>query len=112
MPSDDRVVSMSDDMDWRDGSVQRTLPDNRGFEWSRSRSRSRGRRRPRRHIPWTALVVLVVIAVGIVLWVENRSQVHLKFLSVHVTAPLWVVAVVNLVIGIILGAALVSRSRR
>ena len=99
-------------MDWRDGSVQRTLPDSAGFEWSRSRSRSRGRRRPRRHIPWTALVILVVIAVGVVLWVENRSDVRLKFLSVHVTAPLWVVAVVNLAIGLILGGALVARSRR
>jgi uncharacterized integral membrane protein len=103
---------MSDDMDWRDGSVQRTMPDSAGFEWSRSRSRSRGRRRARRHIPWTPLVVLVVIVVGIVLWLENRSQVHLKFLSVHVTAPLWVVAVVNLAIGLLLGGVLVARSRR
>jgi uncharacterized integral membrane protein len=54
----------------------------------------------------------VVIVVGIVLWLENRSQVHLKFLSVHVTAPLWVVAVVNLAIGLLLGGVLVARSRR
>ena len=101
-------------MDWRDGSIQRTLPDSSGFEWSRSRSRSRsrGRRRAHRHVPWTPLVILVVIVVGVVLWVENRSQVHLKFLSVHVTAPLWVVAVVNLAIGLILGGLLVARSRR
>jgi uncharacterized integral membrane protein len=82
-----------------------------GMEWSRSRSR--GRRRPRRRVPWVALVVIAFVAVGIVLWVENRGvHVHLTFLSVHVTAPLWVVAVGNLVLGLILGGALVSRSRR
>ena len=102
---------MNDDMDWRDGSVQRTLPEGMGMEWSRSRSR--GRRRPRRRVPWVALVVIVFVAVGIVLWVENRGvHVHLTFLSVHVTAPLWVVAVGNLVLGLILGGAFVSRSRR
>jgi uncharacterized integral membrane protein len=64
-------------------------------------------------VPWVALVVIVFVAVGIVLWVENRGvHVHLTFLSVHVTAPLWVVAVGNLVLGLILGGALVSRSRR
>ena len=102
---------MNDDMDWRDGSVQRTLPEGVGMEWSRSRSR--GRRRPRRRVPWVALLVIVLIAVGIVLWVENRSvHVHLRLLSVHVTAPLWVVAVGNLVLGLIIGGALVARSRR
>ena len=102
---------MNDDMDWRDGSVQRTLPEGMGMEWSRSRSR--GRRRLRRRVPWVALVVIAFVAVGIVLWVENRGvHVHLTFLSVHVTAPLWVVAVGNLVLGLILGGALVSRSRR
>ncbi len=94
---------MNDDMDWRDGSVQRTLPEGVGLEWSRSRSR--GRRRPRRRVPWVALVALVVVAVGIVLWVENRGgRCTCTFLSVHVTAPLWVVAVGNLVLGLILGA--------
>ena len=101
---------MNDDMDWRDGSVQRTLPEGVGLEWSRSRSR--GRHRPRRRIPWTVLLVLVIIAVGIVLWLENRGQVRLTFLSVHVTAPLWVVALANLVLGLILGFALRARSRR
>jgi len=97
-------------MDWRDGAVQRTLPEGLGMEWSRSRSR--GRRRPRRRIPWTALVVIVIVAVGVVLWFENPGEVRLTFLSVHVTAPLWVVAVANLVLGLILGGALVARSRR
>jgi uncharacterized integral membrane protein len=101
---------MNDDMDWRDGSVQRTLPEGVGLEWSRSRAR--GRRRPRRRIPWTVLIVIVIIAVGVVLWLENRGQVRLTFLSVHVTAPLWVVAVANLVLGLILGGAIVARSRR
>jgi len=101
---------MNDDMDWRDGSIQRTLPDGMGLEWSRSRARAH--RRPRRRIPWAVLFVILIIAVGVVLWLENRSQVRLTFLSVHVTAPLWVVAVGNLVLGLILGGALVARSRR
>ena len=101
---------MNDDMDWRDGSVQRTLPEGVGLEWSRSRSR--GHRRPRRRIPWKVLLGLVVVAVGIVLWIENRGQVRLTFLSVHVTAPLWVVAIANLVLGLILGVAFMGRSRR
>jgi uncharacterized integral membrane protein len=50
--------------------------------------------------------------VGVVLWVQNRGQVRLTFLSVHVTAPLWVVAVANLVLGLILGVAFMARSRR
>jgi uncharacterized integral membrane protein len=58
------------------------------------------------------LLGLVVIAVGIVLWLENRGQVRLTFLSVHVTAPLWVVAIANLVLGLILGVAFMARSRR
>jgi len=101
---------MNDDMDWRDGSVQRTLPEGVGLEWSRSRSR--GHRRPRRRVPWKVLLGLVVIAVGVVLWLENRGQVRLTFLSVHVTAPLWVVAIANLVLGLILGVAFMARSRR
>lgn len=102
---------MNDDMDWRDGSVQRTLPEGVGLEWSRSRSRGH-RHRSRRRIPWMVLLVLVIIAVGVVLWVQNRGQVRLTFLSVHVTAPLWVVAVANLVLGLILGVAFMARSRR
>jgi uncharacterized integral membrane protein len=101
---------MNDDMDWRDGSVQRTLPEGVGLEWSRSRSR--GHRRRRRRIPWKVLLGLVVIGVGIVLWLQNRGQVRLTFLSVHVTAPLWVVAIANLVLGLILGVAFMARSRR
>ena len=101
---------MNDDMDWRDGSVQRTLPEGVGLEWSRSRSR--GHRRRRRRIPWKVLLGLVVVAVGIVLWIENRGQVRLTFLSVHVTAPLWMVAIANLVLGLILGVAFMARSRR
>ena len=58
------------------------------------------------------LLGVVVIAVGIVLWLENRGQVRLTFLSVHVTAPLWVVAIANLVLGLILGVAFMARSRR
>ena len=54
----------------------------------------------------------MVIAVGIVLWIENRGPVRLTFLSVHVTAPLWVVAIANLVLGLILGVAFMGRSRR
>ncbi len=101
---------MNDDMDWRDGSVQRTLPEGVGLEWSRSRSR--GHRRPRRRIPWLALFGLVIIVVGVVLWIDNRGTVRLHFLSIHVTAPLWVVAIGNLVLGLILGAVFTARSRR
>jgi uncharacterized integral membrane protein len=101
---------MHDDTDWRDGSVQRTLPEGVGTEWSRARSR--GRRRPRRRMPWSLLLIAVIIAAGVVLWLDNRGQVRLSFLSVHLTAPLWVIAVANLVLGLILGAVLVARSRR
>jgi uncharacterized integral membrane protein len=103
-------MSMHDDTDWRDGAVQRTLPEGVGLEWSRARSRNR--RRPRRHVPWGLLLLVVVIAAGVVLWLENRGQVRLSFISVHLTAPLWVVAVANLVLGLILGAAIARRSRR
>ena len=102
-------MSMHDETDWRDGAVQRTLPEGMGLEWSRSRARGR---RQRRHVPWSILLVLVIIAGGVVLSLENRGQVHFSFFSVHVTAPLWVVAVANLVLGIVLGAAFVARTRR
>ena len=106
------MVGMNDDMDWRDGSIRRTLPDGIGLDWSRSRSRGRGRRRPRRQVPWTLIVVVVLVAVGVVLWFGNRADVHLRLLSVHVTAPIWVVGIGNLVLGLILGGALVARARR
>ena len=99
---------MLDDRDYHDGSVPRTLPES--FAWSSQRGR--GRRGPPRRFPWILLVVVVLVAVGLVLWFENRAQVRISFFSVHVTAPLWVVAVANLVLGMILGGALVSRSRR
>ncbi len=106
------MVGMNDDMDWRDGSIPRTLPEGIGLDWSRSRSRGRGRRRPHRQVPWTLLVVVVVFVVGAVLWFDNRTDVHLRLLSVHVTAPIWVVGIANLVLGLILGGALVARGRR
>jgi uncharacterized integral membrane protein len=99
---------MHDETDWRDGAVQRTLPDGIGLEWSRAR----GRRHPRRRVPWVLLLVVAAIVIGVVLWLENRGQVHLSFLSIHLTAPLWVVAVANLVLGLVLGALLATRSRR
>ena len=99
---------MLDDRDYHDGSVPRTLPDS--FDWSSARRR--GRRGPPRRFPWALLVVLVLIAFGVALWIENRTQVRISFFSVHVTAPLWVVAVANLVLGMILGGVIVSRTRR
>jgi uncharacterized integral membrane protein len=104
------MVGMDDDMDWRDGSIPRTLPEGIGLEWSRSRAR--GRRRQRRQVPWMLIVVVVVVALGCLLWYDNRAEVHLRLLSIHVTAPIWVVGLANLVLGLILGGALVARARR
>jgi len=99
---------MLDDRDYHDGSVPRTLPDS--FDWSSARRR--GRRGPRRRFPWALLAVIVLIVIGVILWIENSTQVRITFFSVHVTAPLWVVAVANLVLGMIVGGVIVSRSRR
>ena len=101
---------MNDDMDWRDGSVPRTLPEGVGMDWSRGRSH--GRRRAPRHVPVVPFVIIVVIAGGFLFWLGNRGAVQLAFLSVHVTAPLWVVASAHLAAGLVLGAWLLARLRR
>ncbi len=51
------------------------------------------------------LVIVVVVIIGtLIFWVQNREKVSVQYLSVSVTAPLWLTVLAYLVLGIILGA--------
>jgi putative membrane protein len=58
-----------------------------------------------------AILLVIVIAVAVVFSVQNASPVALSFLAWHFEASLAVVILLTLVIGMILGMAILSVSR-
>ncbi|MDA3630503.1 LapA family protein [Saccharopolyspora sp. WRP15-2] len=58
-----------------------------------------------------AATALVLVALGVVLAVENRALVEIRLLVPVVTLPLWTALAVLLVIGVVIGL-LVGRSRK
>ncbi len=51
------------------------------------------------------LVIVAVIVVGtLIFWIQNHEKVTVAYLSVSVTAPLWLTVLGYLVLGMILGA--------
>jgi uncharacterized integral membrane protein len=61
-----------------------------------------------------ALIIAAIIVVGtLVFWVQNREKVTISYLSVSVTAPLWLTVLGYLLLGMILGALVMYwRARR
>ena len=58
-----------------------------------------------------AIVVFILIAVAVVFSVQNASPVALSFFSWHFEASLAIVVLLTLVIGMIIGMAILSWSR-
>lgn len=58
-----------------------------------------------------AILLVIVLAVAVIFSVQNASPVALSFLSWHFEASLAVVVLLTLVIGMILGMAILSFSR-
>ncbi|MGW1680307.1 LapA family protein [Saccharopolyspora sp. NPDC002376] len=58
-----------------------------------------------------AATALVLVALGVVLAVENRGLVEIRLLVPVVTLPLWTALAVLLVIGVVIGL-LVGRLRK
>jgi putative membrane protein len=58
-----------------------------------------------------AILLVIVIAVAVIFSVQNASPVALSFLSWHFEASLAIVILLTLVIGMILGMAILSLSR-
>ena len=58
-----------------------------------------------------AILLVIVIAVAVIFSVQNASPVALSFLSWHFEASLAVVILLTLVVGMILGMAILSLSR-
>jgi uncharacterized integral membrane protein len=61
------------------------------------------------------LVIVAIIAVGtLIFWIQNREKVTVQYLSVSVTAPLWLTVLAYLVLGMILGGLIAywRRGRR
>jgi uncharacterized integral membrane protein len=60
------------------------------------------------------LIIIVVIVVGtLIFWIQNREKVTISYLSVSVTAPLWLTVLAYLLLGMILGALVMYwRARR
>jgi uncharacterized integral membrane protein len=59
------------------------------------------------------LVVAAVIVVGILIfWLQNHQRVSISYLTVSVTAPLWLTITAYFVAGILVGALLTFYYRR
>ena len=60
------------------------------------------------------LVVAAVVVIGfLIFWLQNHERVSISYLTVEVSAPLWLVVTTYFVVGAIVGAALaVFLSRR
>jgi len=60
------------------------------------------------------LVAAVVVVLGfLIFWLQNHERVSISYLTVEVSAPLWLVVTTYFVVGAIVGAALaVFLSRR
>jgi len=58
-----------------------------------------------------AILLVILIAVAVIFSVQNASPVALSFLTWHFEASLAVVVLLTLVIGMILGMAILSLSR-
>ena len=87
---------MNDRLDERDERPPRRAP----------APRARGRRPadPRRTV---LLVVAIVIVAGLVIfWAQNHARVSISYLTVQITAPLWLMVSGYLVVGILIGVLL------
>ena len=58
-----------------------------------------------------AILLVILIAVAVIFSVQNASPVALSFLSWHFEASLAIVILLTLVVGMILGMAILSLSR-
>jgi uncharacterized integral membrane protein len=62
----------------------------------------------------TLIVALIVVAAALIFVLQNRQRVSVSFLSVDITAPIWVLVVGYFVLGgvIVGGLMWLRRSRR
>ncbi len=58
-----------------------------------------------------AILLVIVIAVAVIFSVQNASPVALSFLSWHFESSLAIVILLTLIVGMILGMAILSVSR-
>jgi uncharacterized integral membrane protein len=96
---------MNDDPHPRDARDARTTPQGRGS--LRSPDEAPRRRRssdPRRTV---LLVVAAVIVVGaVIFWAQNHGRVSISYLTVDITAPLWLMVTGYFLVGILIGVLL------
>jgi uncharacterized integral membrane protein len=65
---------------------------------------------PRRTV---LLVVGVVIVVGLLIfWLQNHQRVSISYLTVDITAPLWLMVTAYFLVGILVGVLLTVYYRR
>jgi uncharacterized integral membrane protein len=102
---------MSDDPHPREPRAPRTTPD--GRDPRRAPDAGPRRRRsadPRRTV---LLVVAVVIVVGaVIFWAQNHGRVSISYLTVDITAPLWLMVTGYFLVGILIGVLLTLYQRR
>ena len=55
----------------------------------------------------SVIVVVILVRGALTFWVQNREKVEIEYLSVTITAPLWIVAVGYVAFGMIVGGLLV-----
>ena len=65
------------------------------------------RRRPADPRRTVLLVVAVVIVLGfLIFWIQNHGRVSISYLTVAVTAPLWLMVTGYFLVGLLLGVLL------
>lgn len=55
------------------------------------------------------LIIVAIIVVGtLIFWIQNHEKVTIAYLSVSVTAPLWLTVLGYLILGMVLGALIMN----
>ena len=105
---------MSDDPHPRDTRAPGSRPDGResrrvadAREPRRMADEGPRRRRPADPRRTVLLVVAVVIVVGaVIFWTQNHGRVSISYLTVDITAPLWLMVTGYFLVGILIGVVL------
>jgi uncharacterized integral membrane protein len=95
---------MSDDPHPRDARTPRPTPAGREPRRAPDEGPRRRSGDPRRTV---LLVVAVVIVVGaVIFWAQNHGRVSISYLTVDITAPLWLMVTGYFLVGILIGVVL------
>jgi lipopolysaccharide assembly protein A len=64
-----------------------------------------------RSIPARTWIALVLVIIAVVFILQNRDHIRIYIVNVQVSAPLWTVLLVTVLVGLLIGLMLHLRSR-